>query len=107
MKNKKSSFILGDTYHCWHSLIKLSIDKKIKGMICKAWFNGWKQINWNIGILSELCHYVNSDILVKLTYGLISWGNMYSSTTQPLFILQKWALKVMTFSKFHEHPGSI
>ena len=42
-----------------------------------------------------------------LTYGLISWGNTYSSTTQPLFILQKRAMRVMTFSKFHEHSSPI
>ena len=56
------------------------------------------------------------DILVKiyyaliypfLTYGLISWGNTYSSTTQPLFISQKRAMRVMTFSKFHEHSSPI
>ena len=84
----------------------------------------WKsQVNYtaikmkrNIGILSELRYYVKIDILVKLyyaliypflTYGLISWGNTYSSTTQPLFILQKRAMRVMTFSKFHEHSSPI
>ena len=42
-----------------------------------------------------------------LTYGLISWGNTYFSTTQPLFILQKTAMRVMTFFKFHEHSSPI
>ena len=50
-----------------------------------------KKIKRNIGILSKLRYYVNSDILVKLyyaliypflTYGLISWINNYSSTTK-------------------------
>ena len=50
-----------------------------------------KKIKRNIGILSKLCYYVNSDILVELyyaliypflTYGLISWINTYSSTTK-------------------------
>ena len=54
-----------------------------------------KTIKRNIGILSKLRYYVNSGLLVKLyyaliypilTYGLISWGNTYSSTTQPSFI---------------------
>ena len=84
----------------------------------------WKsQVNYiaikikrTIGILSKLRYYVTLDILVKLyyaliypflTYGLISWGNTYSSTTQPLFILQKRAMRVMTFSKFHEHSSPI
>ena len=75
-----------------------------------------KRIKRNIGILSKLCYYVNSGILVKLYYaliypvltdGLIFWGNTYSSTTQPLFILQKRAIWVMTFSWFHEHSNPI
>ena len=74
------------------------------------------KIKRNIGILFKLRYYVKLDILVKqyyaliypfLTYGLISWGNTYSSTTQPLFILQKRAMRVMTFSKFHEHSSPI
>lgn len=75
-----------------------------------------KTIKRNIGILSKLRYYVNSGLLVKLyyaliypilTYGLISWGNTYSSTTQRLFILQKRAMRAMTFSKFHEHSCPI
>ena len=70
----------------------------------------------NYRILSKPRYYVNSDILVKLyyaliypflTYGLISWGDTYSSTTQPLFILQKRAMRMMTFSKFREHSSPI
>ena len=50
-----------------------------------------KKIKRNIGILSKLRCYVNSDILVELyyaliypflTYGLISWINTYTSTTK-------------------------
>lgn len=75
-----------------------------------------KKIKRNIGIFSKLHYYVNLDILVQLyyalmypflTYGLISWGNTYSSTAQPLFILQKKAMRVITFSKFHEHSSPI
>ena len=59
---------------------------------------------------------MNSDILVKLyyaliypflTYGLISWSNTSSSTTQPLFVSQKRAIRVLTFSKFREHSSPI
>ena len=73
-------------------------------------------IKRNIGILSKLRYYVNSDILVKLyyaliypflTYGLISWSNTSSSTTQPLFVSQKRAIRVLTFSKFREHSSPI
>ena len=71
-----------------------------------------RKIKRNIGIFSKLRYYVNSDILIELyyallypflTYGLIFWGNTYSSITQPLFILQNRAMRVMTFSKFREH----
>ena len=74
------------------------------------------EIKRNIGILSKLRYYVNSDILVKLyyaliypflTYGLISWSNTSSSTTQPLFVSQKRAIRVLTFSKFREHSSPI
>ena len=59
---------------------------------------------------------MNSDILVKLyyaliypflTYGLISWSNTSSSTTQPLFVSKKRAIRVLTFSKFREHSSPI
>ena len=59
---------------------------------------------------------MNLDTLVKVyyaliypfsAYGLISWGNSYSSTTQPLFVLQKRAIRVITFYKFHEHSSPI
>ena len=74
------------------------------------------EIKRNIGTLFKLCYYVNSDILVKLyyaliypflTYGLISWSNTSSSTTQPLFVSQKRAIRVLTFSKFREHSSPI
>ena len=74
------------------------------------------KIKRNIGILSKLRYYVNLDFLVNLyyalvypflTYGLISWGNTYSSTIQPLFVLQKRAIRIMTFSKFNEHSSPI
>ena len=64
------------------------------------------EIKRNIGTLSKLRYYVNSDILVKLyyaliypflTYGLISQSNTSSSTTQPFFISQKRAIRVSTF----------
>ena len=74
------------------------------------------KIKRNIGVLSKLLYYVNLDVLVKLyyaliypflIYGLISWGNTYSSTTQPLVILQKRAMRMITFSKYHEHSSPI
>ena len=34
-----------------------------------------------------------------LTYGILIWGNTYETTLKPLFILQKKALLIITFSK--------
>ena len=62
--------------------------------------------------MSNLRHYVNIDILTNLyysliypflIYGIIIWGNTYSTTLQPLYILQKKAVRIMTFSTFDEH----
>ena len=76
-----------------------------------------KKIKRNTGILSKLRYYVNLDILVELYYALINisllnlwfnflgYKNTYSSTTQPSSILQKKAMRVRTFSKFHEHSS--
>ena len=50
-----------------------------------------KKIKRSVGILSKLRHYVNIDILTHLfyslihpflTYGIIIWGNTYSTTLQ-------------------------
>ena len=34
-----------------------------------------------------------------LTYGILNWGNTYETTLKPLFILQKKAVRIITFSK--------
>ena len=56
-----------------------------------------KKIKRSIGILSKLRYYVNITILINLYYSLIypfltcdllSWGNAYTTTLQPLYILQ-------------------
>ena len=68
-----------------------------------------KKLNRNIGALSKLRHFVTTDILTNLyysllypffTYGLIAWGNKYSTTINPLFILQKKAICIITFSYY-------
>lgn len=75
-----------------------------------------KKIKRNIGILSKLRYYLGLHILVKLyyalvypflIYGIISWGNTYPSTIQPLYMLQKKAMRIMTFSKFDEHSSAL
>ena len=36
----------------------------------------------------------------NLIYGLIAWGNTYNTTLQPIYILQKRAVRVITFLSF-------
>ena len=71
-----------------------------------------KKIKRSIGILSKLRYYVNITILINLyysliypflTYGILSWGNAYTTTLQPLYILQKKAMRIITFSNFDQH----
>ena len=57
-----------------------------------------QKISRGVGILSMLRHFVINDILTQLyyslvypflTYGLIVWGNTYTTTLKPIVILQK------------------
>ena len=66
----------------------------------------------SIGILCKRRYYVTLPILIQLyysliypflTYGIIIWGNTYMTTLHPLNILQKKAMRLMTFSNFDEH----
>ena len=70
----------------------------------------------SLGILSKLRYYVDITILISLyyaliypflIYGIIAWGNTYPTTLQPLFVLQKEALRYMTFSKFDDHSSPL
>jgi hypothetical protein len=75
-----------------------------------------KKIRRGIGILSKVRYLVNTDILVKLyyaiiypflLYALIIWGNTYPTTLKPLVVLQKKAIRIITFSPFDEHSSPI
>ena len=75
-----------------------------------------KKIRRSIGILSKLRYYVGLDILLSLyyaliypflTYGIIIWGNTYKTTLQPIYILQKRAMRLITFSRFDEHSSPL
>ena len=35
------------------------------------------------------------------------WGNTYPTNIKPLFILQKRAIRLITFSKFDEHTSPL
>ena len=42
-----------------------------------------------------------------LTYSLISWGNTYPTSLQPLTTLQKKAVRIITFSDFNSHSSPL
>lgn len=71
-----------------------------------------KKISKNIGILSKLRHYLDTDSLKQvyysliypyLQYGLIIWGNTYKTRLNQLHILNNKAIRLMTFSSFYSH----
>ena len=79
-----------------------------------------KKVRRGIGILSKICHYItislSRDILKGLyftliypflIYGLIAWVNTYNTTVQPIYILQKKAIRVITFSSFDHHSNPL
>ena len=52
------------------------------------------------------CLY-HSQVLSHLTYCLSIWGLTYPTILQPLFVLQKRALRIITNSKFDEHTNPL
>ena len=75
-----------------------------------------KKIKRIIGILSKLRYYVTLDTLIALyfallypflIYGILIWGNTYPTNIKLLFILQKRAIRLITFSKFDEHTSPL
>lgn len=103
--------------------LKLKENVKYLGLILDSHLN-WKEqvqtiakkIKRNIGILSKLRHYLNFNILINLyysfiypflIYGLITWGNTYETNINPVYILQKRAVRTITFSKFDEHSSHL
>ena len=51
--------------------------------------------------------WCEGDLQAFLTYGIIIWGNTYKTTLQPIFILQKRAMRLITFSRFDEHSSPL
>ena len=65
-----------------------------------------KKLSRTVGILCKIRHYVPVNILILLYYSLLYsfmiygievWGNTYISYLKPLIILQKKAIRIMTF----------
>jgi len=75
-----------------------------------------KKIKRSIGILSKIRYFTNLNILINLyytliypflIYGLNVWGSSYPTSQKPLHILQKKAMRIITFSKFDAHSTPI
>ena len=73
------------------------------------------KLSKTVGILSKVRHFVNKHILVMLyysliypflTYGVHVWGLTFPSFLTQLFIIQKKAIRVISFSepKSHSEP---
>ena len=75
-----------------------------------------KKVKRSVGMLSKIRHYVPQSILIQLyytliypylTYAVTTWGNTYSTTLQPLYVLQKKALRIITFSEYRAHSNPL
>ena len=51
--------------------------------------------------------YIKDQFISSHVYGIIIWGNTYKTTLQPIFILQKRAMRLITFSRFDEHSSPL
>ena len=75
-----------------------------------------KKVKRSIGILSKIRYHVNLDVLTNLyyaliypflIYGIVIWGNTYPTNIQPLLILQKRSIRIITFSKFDDNSSPL
>ena len=69
-----------------------------------------KSISPKVGIISQIRHYVPKNILILLYNSLILphinycielWGNTFTTFLEPIFLLQKKIVRLITFSDFH------
>lgn len=106
------------------SIWKNSIHVLLKylGILVDLLFNWKKQVEFignkirrSIGISFKIRCFVDLSILVKiliypfLAYGMIFfiWGNTYETTLEPVFIIQKKAMHIVTFSLFDNNPSPL
>ena len=75
-----------------------------------------KKISRDIGVLRKIRHFVDTKTLVQLyhaiilpffSYGCIVWGNTYDHNIKPLQIIQRKAMRLITFSKFDAHTSPL
>ena len=73
-----------------------------------------KNISRGIGVLCKIRHFFDTKTLVQLyhaiilpflSYGCIVWGNTYDQNIKPLQIIQKKAIRLITFSNFDTHTS--
>ena len=100
---EKSNYII---FHPAQKRVNYQVKVSLNGQIQKR----------NIGAISRVRHFVDSNILINLyyslvypylIYGLVAWGNTYSSSINPLYILQTKVVRLMTFSIFYEHSNPL
>ena len=75
-----------------------------------------KKISRGIGVLSKSRQIVKMKTLVQLyhaiilpflSYGCIIWGNTYDHNFKPLQIIQRKAIRPITFSNFDVHTSPL
>ena len=73
-----------------------------------------KKVKRSISVLSKLRHFVTTTVLKTLyyslvypflIYGITVWGNTYQTTLNPLYLLQKKVVRIITFENF-DAPSS-
>ena len=63
--------------------------------------------NWHFVSQAILVQVYYSIIYCFLVYGVLIWGNTYKTIIQPLVILQKKAVRIITFSDFKAHSSPL
>ena len=63
--------------------------------------------NWHFVSQAILVQVYYSIIYCFLVYGVLIWGNTYKTNIQPLVILQKKAVRIITFSDFKAHSSPL
>ena len=85
--------------HCF------SYTSSVHAVLC--FFTCLNRISFIIVNINIMMNLYNSLIYPILTYGIIAWGNTYPTTKDPLFLLQKKTLRLITFSAYREHTNPL
>ena len=75
-----------------------------------------KKVSRGIGVICEMRYFVETKVLIQLyhaiilpfiSYSCLIWGNTYSSNLNPLYIMQKKTIRIITFSTFDAHTSPL